>query len=121
MSRQPLGNAVLTGAALALAACGGAGGEGTNFIPSPPTTTPPAPPPPPAANPAFMRVTPASQEFTAKGATFSEVAFPAYDGPLTASGDQLRIRYDASAKKYEIMVPQTSDWRAIMREVSRSK
>jgi len=60
-----------------------------------------------------MRTTPASQEFASTGATFSEVAFPAYNGPSAANGDQLRIRYDASANKYEVFDPQTSDWRQI--------
>jgi hypothetical protein len=60
-----------------------------------------------------MRSAPTSQEFTVKGASFSEVAFPTYDGPLTGSADQLRIRYDATAGKYEILEPQTSGWRQI--------
>jgi hypothetical protein len=61
-----------------------------------------------------MRVGPATQEFAVKGATFLEVAFPNYDGPLTANSDQLRIRYDASAGKYEVFEPATVVWRRIV-------
>jgi hypothetical protein len=60
-----------------------------------------------------MRIEPASQEFAVKGASFTEVAFPDYDGPLTATSDQLRIRYNASDRTYEILEPKTKDWRAI--------
>jgi hypothetical protein len=108
---------LLAGAAslsLFLAACGGAGTDVASTPPSPPTPSPsPTPTPTPASPASLMRVEPASQEFAVKGATFTEVAFPNYNGPLTATGDLLRIRYDAGDGTYEILEPKTNDWRAI--------
>jgi hypothetical protein len=64
----------------ALTACGGGGGGGVASTPPPPPAPPPSPPPPPPV-------------------------------PATASiefdtlGTDIRIRYDASAKDYEVMLP----------------
>jgi hypothetical protein len=111
------GRASLCALAIAISACGDGGGTYVAAIPPSPVAPTPRPKPTPAPTPtptaSFFRTAPVSQEFTVKGATFSEVAFPKYDGPLTADSDQLRIRYDAGTGQYEILGPQTSNWRQI--------
>lgn len=96
-------------AAAALAACGGDGVDTASYRP-PPT---PTPTPTPAPTPTIIPGATASQEFAAKGATFSEVAFPNYKGPLTSNADQLQIRYDAGANAYEIRQVGQTDWDAL--------
>lgn len=118
MSLRQARAVILTAVSLTIAACGGGGGGGVASIPSPPST--PTPTPTPGVTNVFMKSTPATQEFASAGATFSEVAFPTYDGPLAAPGDQLRIRYDANSKKYAILEPQTSEWRQVMPDPSTS-
>lgn len=124
---KPVALCGLSVLALALTACGGGGGAYVSGIPAPPVNPTPTPTPSPTptptptptspqqatAAPAIMRGGIASQEFASKGATLSEVSFPKYDGPLTGSADVLRIRYDASSNKYEVLEPQTSTWRAL--------
>ena len=87
---------LLLGAALSLVACGGGGGQ----VASTPTPTPtPTPSPTPAAV-AIIESATTSQEFAVKGATGSSVA----------GADQLRIRYDAATKAYEVQLPSSAAW-----------
>src|SRR5690242_4966207 len=88
---------LVTAAALGLSACGGDGSVGVASIPPPPT---PTPTPTPATTILSGAIT--SQEFASKGATY--IAGDR-NNPLLADSDQLKLRYDAASKTYEIELP----------------
>ena len=81
---------------LIVSACGGGGGGRKVASAAPPPTSPPTPPPTPSAVELFENA--ATQEFAA----------------LSSGGtdDQIRIRYDAATKTYEVLVPGET-WQAL--------
>ena len=92
-------------AALGLSACGGDGSVSVASLPPPPTPTPT-----PAPTTTILSAAITSQEFASKGATYAGAD---RNNPLLADSDQLKLRYDAASKTYEIELPSTSTWIAI--------
>lgn len=93
-----------TAAVLCLSACGGGGSIGVALIPTPP---PPSPPPPAQT---ILSGATTSQEFASRGGTY---VGGDRKNPLIADSDQLKLRYDAASKTYEIQLPAGTTWLTI--------
>jgi hypothetical protein len=91
---------LLASVALSLVACGSGGGQ-VNSTPTPAPS--PTPTPTPTAT-AIIKQATTSQEFAVKGAT----------GSSSAPADQLRVRYDAAAKAYEVQLPSSGTWERLL-------
>ena len=99
MTHRSFTTSLLVGAAFGLAACGGGGGGGgVNSMPTPTPTPTPTP-----SSAAIIEQATTSQEFAVKGAT----------GISTAASDQLRVRYDAVANRYEVQLPSSGTWQRL--------
>ena len=96
--------------AATLAACCGDGVNTGSYSPLPKPIPTPTPTPAPAPTPAIISGATTTQTFEVKGATFNEVSFPKYDGPLTGASDQLQIRYDAASNRYEVRQVGQDGW-----------
>jgi len=103
-------HSLLVATAFALAGCGGGGG-GISSIGSTPPPAPPPPPPPPPPAAAFVLIPEAktSQQFAVAGAS--------YGADRTATlgeADQLQVRYVQSSNSYEIQLPRSQAWTALV-------
>lgn len=93
--------------ALALGACSGGGGGGVNPTPFVPTPTPTPTP----TGLTVIEAADSSQEFAGKGATI-ELGQDGNPAVSTADSEQIRIRYNAATKTYEVQVPG-AQWMAL--------
>ena len=98
--------------ALSLTACGGGSGGSASGIASTPTPPPPTPGPTPTPT-AIISAANSSQQFAGKGAT---VTYPGGTGQAsvaTADSQQLKVRYDAASRTYEVQLPSSQTWQVI--------